>query len=62
MDEFIADRKKAAALTRRVGTDFGAALTVALAFIGDRLGIFKAMADGRPPIAAALRTKRVKPQ
>jgi ubiquinone/menaquinone biosynthesis C-methylase UbiE len=42
------DRKKAAALTRQVGVDFGAALTVGLAYIGDRLGIFKAMASGTP--------------
>ena len=40
--------KKTAALTRQVGVDFGAALTVALAYIGDRLGIFKAMAHGAP--------------
>src|SRR5271155_4750608 len=56
MDELPADRKKAAALTRQVGVDFGAALTVALAFVGDRLGIFKAMADGAartsPAVAA----------
>ncbi|HKV54506.1 MAG TPA: hypothetical protein VJN94_07660, partial [Candidatus Binataceae bacterium] len=48
MDEITPDRKKAAALTRQVGMDFGAALSVALAFIGDRLGIFKAMAAGGP--------------
>jgi len=42
------DRKKAAALARQVGVDFGAALTAALAYIGDRLGIFKAMAGGAP--------------
>ncbi|MGH7917520.1 MAG: class I SAM-dependent methyltransferase, partial [Candidatus Binataceae bacterium] len=29
-----------------VGIDFGAALTVALAYIADRLGIFQALADG----------------
>src|ERR1700720_3292937 len=46
MDELAANRKKAAALTRQVGVDFGAALTVALAYIGDRLGIFRAMAGG----------------
>ncbi len=34
--------------------DFGAALAVALAFIGDRLGIFKAMADGAPMTSAQL--------
>jgi SAM-dependent methyltransferase len=40
------DRKKAAALARQVGVDFGAALTTALAYIGDRLGIFSTMAGG----------------
>ena len=40
------DRKKAAALARQVGTDFGAAMTVALAYMGDRLGLFKALAPG----------------
>jgi hypothetical protein len=48
MDEITPDRRKTAALTRRIGVDFGAALTVALAYIGDRLGIFKAMANGTP--------------
>ncbi len=46
MDRDILDRKKAAALARQVGVDFGGALTAALAYIGDRLGIFKAMAGG----------------
>jgi len=54
MNELIPDRKKAAALTRQVGVDFGAALAVALAFVGDRLGIFKAMADGTPRTAPQL--------
>src|SRR6516225_11827519 len=40
------ERKKAADLARQVGVDFGGALTVALAYIGDRLGLFKAMSDG----------------
>ena len=48
MNQSMPDRKKAAALTRRVGGDFGAALTVALAYVGDRLGIFRALADGTP--------------
>ncbi len=49
--EQAADRKKTAALTRQVGIDFGAALCVALAFIGDRLGIFKKLAEtGRATI------------
>jgi SAM-dependent methyltransferase len=42
------DPKKAGALARQVGVDFGAALTVALAHIGDRLGIFRAMAEAGP--------------
>src|SRR6185437_8693246 len=54
MDESTPDRKKAAALTRQVGVDFGAALTVALAYIGDRLGIFKALADGTSMTSAQL--------
>jgi SAM-dependent methyltransferase len=54
MDETTPDRKKAAALTRQVGVDFGAAMTVALAYVGDRLGIFKALADGTPMTSAQL--------
>jgi len=37
----IADRKKTTDLARQVGIDFGAALTVALACIGDRLEILR---------------------
>ena len=48
MDEENFDRARAAALARQVGIDFGAALTVALAFIGDRLGLFKLLAGGEP--------------
>ncbi len=48
------DREKLTSLARQVGVDFGAALAVALAFIGDRLGIFKVMADGRPRTSAQL--------
>ena len=48
MDEENFDRSRTAALARQVGTDFGAALTVALAFIGDRLGLFKLLAGGEP--------------
>ena len=35
-----------AALARQVGTDFGASMAVALAYVGDRLGIFRALAQG----------------
>jgi 2-polyprenyl-3-methyl-5-hydroxy-6-metoxy-1,4-benzoquinol methylase len=40
------NRAPAAAIARQVGIDFGASLTVALAYIGDRLGVFKLMASG----------------
>jgi hypothetical protein len=42
------NRPQAAAMARQVGIDFGASLTVALAYIGDRLGIFKLMSAGEP--------------
>jgi 2-polyprenyl-3-methyl-5-hydroxy-6-metoxy-1,4-benzoquinol methylase len=54
MNEVTFDRKKAAALTRQAGVDFGAALTVALAYIGDRLGIFKKLSGGAPMTSAEL--------
>jgi SAM-dependent methyltransferase len=42
------DRARAAAMARQVGVDFGASLTVALAYIGDRLGVFQLMAARGP--------------
>lgn len=48
------DRSRAAALARQVGIDFGAALTVALAFIGDRLGLLKLLAGGEPMTSAQI--------
>jgi len=42
------DHSRAAALARQVGVDFGASLTVALAYVGDRLGLFKLLAGGEP--------------
>jgi hypothetical protein len=42
------ERARAAAMARQVGVDFGASLTVALAYIGDRLGVFRLMAAGEP--------------
>jgi SAM-dependent methyltransferase len=48
------DRSRVAALARQVGTDFGAALTVALAFIGDRFGLFKLLATGEPMTSAQI--------
>ncbi len=46
MEDAGFDRARAAALARQVGLDFGAALTVALAYVGDRLGLFRLMAAG----------------
>lgn len=57
MASSVYDRKKAAALARQVGADFGASLTVALAYLGDRLGIFRALAPG-----AALTTAEIAAQ
>lgn len=54
MNDTTPDRKKTAALTRQIGVDFGAALAVALAYAGDRLGIFKAMADSAPMTSAQI--------
>jgi len=48
------DSKKASTLAQQVGVDFGAAMTVALAYIGDRLGIFKMMAEGTPMTSAEI--------
>jgi SAM-dependent methyltransferase len=48
------DRSRAAALARQVGVDFGAALTVALAYIGDRLGLFRLMSAGAPMTSAQI--------
>ncbi|MGH8013098.1 MAG: class I SAM-dependent methyltransferase, partial [Candidatus Binataceae bacterium] len=42
------DVDDARGLARQVGIDFGAALTVALAYIGDSLGIFQVLADDGP--------------
>jgi 2-polyprenyl-3-methyl-5-hydroxy-6-metoxy-1,4-benzoquinol methylase len=41
-------------LARQVGIDFGAALAVALGYIGDRLGIFKVMGQGIPMTSVQL--------
>jgi SAM-dependent methyltransferase len=48
------DRSRAAALARQVGVDFGAALTVALAYIGDRLGLFRLVASAAPMTSAQI--------
>ncbi len=48
------DETKLQAFLGRVVDDFGAALSTALATIGDRLGLYKAMADAGPLSAAEL--------
>ncbi|HVN29609.1 MAG TPA: methyltransferase domain-containing protein [Candidatus Binataceae bacterium] len=57
MGEETFDNSRAAELARQVGTDFGAALTVALAFIGDRLGLFRLLADGEQRTSAQIAEK-----
>ena len=42
------DREKTAALAGRVLQDWGGAHVVALAYIGDQLGLFRALAEGGP--------------
>lgn len=54
MDSDTYDRQRAAGLARQVGTDFGAAMAVALAYVGDRLGLFKALAPGTALTTAEL--------
>ena len=45
MDEPTADREAVAAFAGRVYADWGGAHTIALAYIGDRLGLFRVIAD-----------------
>lgn len=40
--------EKAVALARQLQVDMGGALIMALCYLGDRLGVFQALADGRP--------------
>src|SRR5271170_7656829 len=49
-----AERDQARELARQVGVDFGATLAVALAYIGDRLGIFRTLAEGGAMTSAEL--------
>jgi SAM-dependent methyltransferase len=51
------DTKKVEAFLGRVVTDFGAAFSVALSFMGDRLGLYKAMAYAGPLSVAELAKK-----
>jgi 2-polyprenyl-3-methyl-5-hydroxy-6-metoxy-1,4-benzoquinol methylase len=48
------ERDQARELARQVGVDFGATLTIALAYIGDRLGIFRTLAEGAAMTSAEL--------
>ncbi len=48
------DEAKLQAFMGRFVSDLGAALSVATVLIGDKLGLYKAMADGSPVTAAAL--------
>src|SRR5215469_14303064 len=51
------DKSRAAALSRQVGTDFGASLTVALAYIGERVGLWGVMAGGSSMTSAEIAEK-----
>ena len=51
------DLGKAAALARQIVVDMGGAHLVALAYIGDRMDIFQAMADGAPLTSQHLATR-----
>ncbi len=48
------DEAKIEAFVNQVATDVGAAVGVALAAVGDQLGLYRAMADGQPVSAAEL--------
>src|SRR5215471_11795898 len=57
MAEESRTRSPASELRNRIGDDFGIALSVALAYIGDRLGIFKAMASDGPMTSSQIATR-----
>jgi SAM-dependent methyltransferase len=48
------DEAKIEAFVNQIATDVGAALSTALVTVGDRLGLYRAMADGQPVSAAEL--------
>ena len=50
----IIDEARVEAFVGQIATDIGAALGAALVTIGDRLGLYRAMADGQPVSAAEL--------
>ena len=48
------DEAKIEAFVGQIASDIGAALGAALVTVGDRLGLYRAMADGQPVSAAEL--------
>jgi SAM-dependent methyltransferase len=48
------DEAKIEAFVHQVATDIGATVSAALVAVGDRLGLYRAMADGQPVTAAEL--------
>jgi SAM-dependent methyltransferase len=54
LEERKVDSDKLNAVIGRVVTDFGATISTGLAVIGDKLGLYKAMADGEPVTPAQL--------
>ena len=51
------DTKKVEAFLGRVVTDLGAAVSVTLSYMGDKIGLYKAMANAGPISAAELAKK-----
>ena len=51
------DSKKVEAFLGRVVTDLGAALSVTLSYMGDKLGLYKAMANAGPLICGRIGKK-----
>ena len=51
------DERKLEEFVGHVATELGAALNAALVTLGDELGLYRAMADGRPVTAAELATR-----
>jgi hypothetical protein len=57
----IIDETRVEAFVMRIVDEVGAAMNVPLTVIGDRLGLYKAMADGEPVTSAAWGARRDRP-
>src|SRR3954454_4246255 len=59
---FTIDETRVEAFVGQVATEVGAALNTALTAIGDRLGLYRAMADAQPVSAAAVAARPATPE